>query len=94
MTERPAVSEPGHDSGSLRVTIKDVFAGVNDIKEQMGEMKGGIQQLSSATSENTKDIVDHESRIRMLEAWRYALPASALLGALGVVGSMIAVVAK
>lgn len=85
-------SEPSSDSGSLRVTIKDVFNGVNDIREQMGELKGSLGQLASSQGENTKDINDHEQRIRALEAWRYALPASAVLGLLGSIGSLVALI--
>lgn len=82
------------DSGSLRVTVKDVYARVGDVAESLGEIKGHIGLLSSATSENTKDISDHEARIRNLEQWRYALPASALVGALGLISAILTAVLK
>lgn len=85
-------TEPASDSGSLRVTLKDVYAGVNDIKSELGEMKGSVGNLAVTTTENTKDIHDHEQRIRQLEAWRYALPASAVLGLLGSIGSLVALI--
>lgn len=85
-------SEPSSDSGSLRVTLKDVYQGVNDIREQMGELKGGLALIAGEQREAAKDINDHEQRIRALEAWRYALPASAILGLLGSVGSLVALI--
>lgn len=79
-------------SGSVRVTLKDVFNKVDDVGRDVSEMKGSVATIRQVTQENTKDIQDHEHRIRTLEAWRYALPASAVLGLLGVVGSVVAVV--
>lgn len=82
------------DSGSLRVTVKDVFNRVGDVAEAVGELKGGLGLLGTQTNENTKDIHDHEQRIRNLEAWRYALPASAFMAAVGLVGTIITAVIR
>lgn len=79
-------------SGSVRVTLKDVFNKVDDVGRDVSEMKGSVATIRQETQENTKDIQDHELRIRNLEAWRYALPASAILGLLGTIGSVVAVV--
>lgn len=86
------MAENENSSGSVRVTLKDVFNKVDDVGRDVSEMKGSVATIRQETQENTKDIQDHELRIRNLEAWRYALPATVVLGLLGTIGSVIAVV--
>lgn len=82
------------DSGSLRVTIKDVFEAVQSSNQSLARLEGTLTRLDAQTGENTKDISDHEQRIRSLEAWRYALPASTILGAIGALGTVLVAVLK
>lgn len=82
------------DSGSLRVTIKDVFEAVQSSNQSLARLEGTLTRLDTQMGENTKDISDHEQRIRSLEAWRYALPASTILGAIGALGTVLVAVLK
>jgi hypothetical protein len=84
------MAEHQPDSGSLRITMKDVYNRIGEVGADVSEIRGQLSHISVTTAENTKDIIDHESRIRALEAWRYALPAATVLGAMGVIGSVLA----
>jgi len=55
--------------GSFTVTLADVYAEVR---------KHGDILVKAADA--VSDIADHETRIRSLEKWKYALPVSILFG--------------
>lgn len=88
------MSDHRADSGSLRVTVKDVYERLGETNTSLARLEGTLTRLDAETQENTKDIHDHEQRIRALEAWRYALPAATVLGAIGVIGSVLAAVVR
>jgi hypothetical protein len=64
------------------VTMKDVYV---EVVRLVGHMEGIDTRNAAADAIHT----DHESRLRMLERWRYSLPASIALG-LGSAGLAIA----
>jgi len=47
------------------------------------EMSGKLDRLTDAVNNNSTTtrefMADHEKRVRILERWKYAIPASALL---------------
>jgi hypothetical protein len=53
------------ESSVVVVTLKDVYLLLLELQKQVGAMQGSVGAVS-----------DHESRIRSLEKWRYALPVS------------------
>lgn len=55
------------------ITLKDVFVMVTKLVGQ----QEAIHQRNQAADQLH---LDHEQRIRMLERWRYALPASFVVG--------------
>lgn len=73
------------------VTIKDLWQaqqaqtdklteGLNGVKQVLERLSGHLDAIDAFTAA-AKDVhVDHETRLRSLERWRYALPASLLLG--------------
>lgn len=55
------------------ITLKDVFTMVTKLV--------GQQEAINQRNLNADQLhIDHEQRLRMLERWRYALPASFLVG--------------
>jgi len=43
------------------------------------ELNGKLDLLLERTAEAKADLSDHESRLRNVEKWKYAIPISALL---------------
>lgn len=60
------------------VTLKDMY-------DELRALVGEVRQLTQELRESRATDEDHERRIRALEAWRYALPASALMAAVSIV---------
>lgn len=58
------MSQPVENSVVV-VTLKDVYLLLLELQKQVGTMDSPV-----------KAVADHESRIRSLEKWRYALPVS------------------
>lgn len=69
------------DSEEPIVTSKDIY---REVIRLVGHMQGIDARNAAADAIHT----DHESRIRLLERWRYGLPASVILG-LGSAGMAI-----
>lgn len=53
--------------GSVVITLRDVY-------DKVASMEGSVQSMSGVGPQ----VVDHESRLRRLEKWHYAFPASLL----------------
>jgi hypothetical protein len=64
------------------ITLKDVFTMITKL---VGQQEAIHQRNLMADQLHT----DHEQRLRMLERWRYALPASVVVG-LGSLGTALA----
>ncbi len=69
---------PEDTNGSVRVTLKDVYEAVRRVEADVAEMHSAVAH-----------IPDHESRIRKLEAWRYAVPSSVILAAGALVAALV-----
>lgn len=71
--------------GAVVITTADIYRQLTDLTREVGELKGAVQK----SAEITRDVEDHETRIRALERARWPLPA---LAALLSIGSLIATV--
>jgi hypothetical protein len=69
------VSATGTDSGQVVITNKDIY-------EKVTKMEGALAVLMP-------QVPDHETRLRALERWRYALPTSLVMGGAGLVVAVI-----
>ena len=58
-------------NGQVVITNKDIY-------EKVTRMEGALAVLMP-------QVPDHETRLRALERWRYALPTSLIMGAAGLV---------
>lgn len=67
------------------VTITDVYG-------QQRELAGKVEAALARQEQHNERLDDHETRLRSLEAWRYALPLStisAIIAAIAAVASTI-----
>ncbi len=87
-------TEPSSDSGSLRVTLKDVNTAVQTLALDVAEIKGSTGLIAQSVQTMDARITDHEGRLRALEAWRYALPASIIVGFMSLGATVIVAVIK
>jgi multidrug resistance efflux pump len=62
----------GNGDGSYKITVRTVFEAVQEIKATLGDMSSSMKEQTALTrlaaSESTKQVEDHESRLRILEA--------------------------
>jgi hypothetical protein len=76
------VTDPSNNGNVIVVTLKDVYIELMKIKESLSEIKGKADTTASA-------VPDHETRIRSLEKWRYALPPAILLALASIVVGLL-----
>jgi hypothetical protein len=83
-------------SAGIVITLRDVW---NELHNQGKEITAEIATLNTTVAQlgtqieqiNTRNVIadkaqgDHETRIRALERWRYALPTSALLALISII---------
>jgi len=62
----------------LGVTIS-----AREIYDEIVGMRGDVRSLVENREETDKTLDDHESRLRSLEAYKYAYPVGAVTGLLG-----------
>lgn len=82
-------SDNERDSGSLRITVKDVYQAVNAVSASVNEIKGQLNALSQDHTATKAGAEDHEERLRKLEQWRYAIPTSFVLAAMAAASSIV-----
>jgi hypothetical protein len=88
MTVHPA-SENERDSGSLRITVKDVFHAVNGVSDVVSEIKGSLANLAQDHTTTKATSGDHEARLRRLERWTYAIPLTAITASAAALAAII-----
>lgn len=67
------------------VTAADIYG---ELRQLSGQLQTSITQQELIRQQMT----DHEQRLRALEAWRYALPLSALSAVAAAIAAIIAAV--
>ncbi|MFJ9961087.1 hypothetical protein [Streptomyces avermitilis] len=65
-----------------------VHIGAREIYDQLVGMREDVRSLVQDREETDKALGDHETRIRSLEAFRYAAPVGAITGILGGVAAI------
>ena len=68
-----------------RFTVKELLI---EVRTDVKELHACVKQLSALQPETTRQVRDHETRLRGLERWRYSVPA-AILTAVGAVVASI-----
>jgi hypothetical protein len=67
---------PKESEGGVFITTKDIY-------DEVKEMRDDVKEVVDLLRDTVTDVRDHESRIRSLERWKYALPASLFLALAG-----------
>jgi hypothetical protein len=49
-----------------------------EVRSDVKDLHATVKRLAVVSEEGAKDLSDHEGRIRLLERWRYTIPASVL----------------
>ncbi|MER5862212.1 hypothetical protein [Kitasatospora sp. NPDC002040] len=68
--------------------------GAREIYDQVIELRSEVRSIGQQAEGVRAELDDHESRLRALEAWRYALPVAALTGVGGALVAIVQAVAK
>lgn len=66
------------------VTLGDVYG---ELRQMSGELRTSIIQQEALRNQ----LRDHETRLRALEAWRYALPVSAFSAVVAGIAAIVSV---
>ncbi|WP_344859737.1 hypothetical protein [Planomonospora alba] len=64
------------------ITLKEVY-------DEMRELISEVRQLTSEYKNSKQVDEDHERRIRSLERWMYAIPASVFLAIASIVVALV-----
>jgi hypothetical protein len=59
-----------------------VTIGAREIYDELVGMREDVRSLTHHSETVTNKLEDHETRIRVLERWKYALPTAAVSGVL------------
>ncbi|WP_411140097.1 hypothetical protein [Streptomyces sp. x-80] len=75
---------------SDRDELGAVMIGAREIYDELVALRGDVRSLTQTHEAVSQTLADHESRLRGLERWRYALPLAAITS----LGTLIAALAK
>ncbi|UQA94938.1 hypothetical protein [Streptomyces halobius] len=75
---------------SERDELGGVTIGAREIYDELVALRGDVRSLSQTHEAVRQTLTDHETRLRGLERWRYALPVAAVTSA----GTLIAAALK
>ncbi|MFF7991781.1 hypothetical protein ACFZDG_18550 [Kitasatospora xanthocidica] len=84
------MTSPAPDAGIV-ITASQMYEEVRRVGDGLIRLEAKLDALGAADRDVDSRLVDHESRIRRLEAGRWPLPTIGVLG--GAVGSAAAVYA-
>lgn len=73
----------------IRITLRDVWHAVNEIKSGLAAVKTTIELNALTSLNDTAKVQDHEKRIRTLEHWMWALPATGVAAVAAAVVALI-----
>lgn len=83
------VTEEDGGNGSMRVTLKLVYEAVTGVQKDITELKTNVAltNLAADMKSNQAAVVaaDHEARLRNVERWLYAIPATLLAAVISAV---------
>lgn len=72
---------PEDANGGVRINQAEIYRVLLEVRDDVAELRSDFKahlQLAAHPQAAT-DITDHESRLRKLEAWRYAIPPAIIL---------------
>ncbi len=64
---------PEDDSLGVHISPREIY-------DEIIGMRGDVRSLGEQTESVRTELADHESRLRALEAWKYALPVATVAG--------------
>lgn len=73
------------DPTVIRIGLPEVYAQMVSLNEHMIGLRQDVQSLRQTSEATTKTLDDHASRIRTVEHWMWAAPASLLTGVASVI---------
>lgn len=71
-----------------------VYISMRDIYDELVRLKDSIRELAARVDSSKGTVEDHESRIRDLERWKYAIPVTLLATIAMVVAEIIRATGK
>lgn len=75
--------------GPVTIGAREIYDQLLATDKKVDGIRGEVQQVAQAHGEMTKDLADHEARIRALERGRWPLPSAAVL--LSLAGLVLAI---
>lgn len=81
-------------TGGVTITLKDIYDLVNQVRNDMIKTATHVETITVRNVNADALHMDHESRIRALEKWRYALPTSLGLAFASVAADIFVLVSK
>ena len=81
-------------TSGVTITLKDVYDLLNELRNQATQSNTRIEMITARNINADTMHQDHESRLRALEKWRYAIPATAVTAAGGVATAITAILLK
>jgi hypothetical protein len=66
------------DEIGVRVTLKLVYEAVTEVQKSITKLEQSVALNKYAADQDQKRVDDHEYRLRSVERWLYAIPASTL----------------
>lgn len=85
------------------VTVKDLWTAqqgqtdrltdaINAVERTLERLAGHLDAIDQRNARADKTLADYENRLRLLERWRYTLPASVFLGLASAATAVVAVI--
>lgn len=65
--------------------LPEVLGELQEIRREGQQVRDMVTRLVTRDEERDREVVDHESRLRVLERWQYALPVTGITA----LGSMV-----
>ncbi|MFD9569744.1 hypothetical protein ACFWBI_07855 [Streptomyces sp. NPDC059982] len=71
----------------MTITARDIYGELRTLSIE-------VQRIGQVMDDNASRLDDHEGRIRVIEQWRYAIPASVLTSAASAIVAVIQLTRK
>lgn len=78
-----------NDEPVARITLDEIYRETLEVKTILQGMAEREKAAVARVDSLAEDVTDHETRIRVLEKWKYAIPATSLLVIVEVIRSIV-----
>lgn len=85
---------PNPEDGSIRVTLRDVYGVVTELRDAVNALNASAALTAFTATQANDRTSDHEVRLRTVEKWVYAIPATALIAIGSVAAAIFTAVTK